>query len=279
MKISIAVPSFNHVRWLDANLDSLACQDHPDFEVLIADGGSTDGSLDRIAARVSRDTRFRLVSTADAGQADAIRRAFAHASGDVLGFLNSDDCYLAPDVLSGVARVFDAHPDAGLASFTGRYLDADGRDTGPVRLRYHPLDSLANLRWRSSVLQPATFWRRAVWDTVGFDPSFHYCFDALFFWEAWRRFGWVEDAKPVAGYRLHGANKSAGVRAVRVRELARFERIKFGRGSARARFLDRIAALIERADRWPVHGARVKRLAYLAVNSLAFATAYRTPSI
>jgi glycosyltransferase involved in cell wall biosynthesis len=279
MRFSIAVPSFNHARWLDANLDSLARQDHRDFEVLIADGGSTDGSLECIAKRVAADTRFRLVSTSDDGQADAIRRAFAQATGDALGFLNSDDCYIADDVLSSVARVLDTHPDAGLVSFTGRYLDADGRDTGPVKLRYHPLDSLANLRWRSSVLQPATFWRRSVWEAIGFDASFHYCFDALFFWEAWRRFGWIEDPKPVAGYRLHGANKSAGVRAVRIRELARFERIKFGRGSARARLLDAVAALVERADRWPVHGARVKRLTYLAINSLAFATAYRTPSI
>lgn len=279
MRVSIAVPSFDHARWLDANLDSLARQDHDDFEVLIADGGSTDGSLDRIAARVASDRRFRLVSTSDHGQADAIRRAFAHASGDVLGFLNSDDCYLCDDALSTAVKRFDAHPEAGLVSFTGRYLDADGRDTGPVRLRYHPLDSLANLRWRSSVLQPATFWRRRVHDAIGFDPSFHYCFDALFFWEAWRQFGWIEDPKPVAGYRLHGANKSAGVRAVRIRELARFERIKFGRGSARAAMLDAVASLVEYADRWPAHGPRVKRAVYLAVNSLAFATAYRTPSI
>ena len=97
MKLSIAVPSYNYVQFLEVCLSSIQQQDYRDFEVLIADGGSKDGSLDIIRRFCDTDTRFRLVSTSDQGQADAISKAFAYASGDILCFLNADDCYLDND--------------------------------------------------------------------------------------------------------------------------------------------------------------------------------------
>ena len=107
MKISIVVPSYNYARFIAACLGSIRQQTHQDFEVLIADGGSNDGSLEIIDQFCATDARFRLVSTSDEGQADAIYKAFAHATGDLLCFLNSDDCYLASDVLSHVIETFE----------------------------------------------------------------------------------------------------------------------------------------------------------------------------
>jgi len=77
----------------------------------------------------------------------------------------------------------------------------------------------------------------------------------------------------VAGYRLHGANKSAPVHEDRIRELADMERIKFGGGSLRARYLEGVASVV-------AHSGQVgRRVIYNVVNSLSFLSCYRLPSI
>jgi glycosyltransferase involved in cell wall biosynthesis len=157
MKISIAVPSYNYGAYLTACLQSIAEQEHSDFEVLIADGGSADDSLQIAQRFAARDARFRVVSTADRGQADAVQRAFSQAGGDIFGFLNADDMYLQPTALSEVASAFTANETADVISFGGCYVAANGSVIKRVRLRYHPLDSLERIRFRPSVLQPATF--------------------------------------------------------------------------------------------------------------------------
>lgn len=279
MKVSIAIPSYNYGRYIGHCLQSLAEQEDVDLEVLVADGGSTDDSLQVIRDFCARDPRFRLVSTEDEGQADAVRKALALARGEVLGYLNADDFLLCRDALIGAVEAFRARPDLGVASFGGCYADERGRRLKEVRMRYHPLDSLAGMKYRASVLQPATFWRRAVAETVPWRTEFHYVFDAVFFYEAYSRFPWQEDPKLVAGYRLHGSNKSLTVRAARIAELARFEQIKFGKRSARAVYLRLVGALVAASGHVPVVGGVLRRCIYLAVNSLAFATAYRVPGI
>ena len=279
MKVSIAVPSLNYGRYVGQCLESLAGQAQVDLEVLIADGGSTDDSLQIIRRFCERDRRFRLISTQDDGQADAVKRALSVATGEVFGFLNADDFLLCKDALSGVVDAFGSRADVDVVSFSGFYADEQGRKIRPVRLRYHPLDSLARMKYRASVLQPATFWRRKVGEAVPLRTEFHYVFDAVFFYEVHRRFSWREFPKPIAGYRLHGANKSVSVRSARIFELARYEQIKFGAGSPRAAYLRCVAALVRSCERMPAFGGALRRLIYLGVNSLAYATAYRVPGI
>jgi glycosyltransferase involved in cell wall biosynthesis len=279
VRISVAVASYQYARFLPACLESIARQTHADFEVLIGDGGSRDGSLEIIADYAARDSRFRLVSTSDNGQADAIARCFSHASGDILCFLNADDSYLCDDAFAAVADAFSGHPDIDLVSFGGVYIDADGRSLRPVRLRYHPLDHPGLMKHRTAVLQPGTFWRRRVLEAVPLPTRFHYVFDAVFFYEAYRRFGWLELEKPVAGYRLHGDNKSMTIRPARIRELAEFERLKFGADSWRGTYLDAVGAAAAAFGRVPAVGAALQRALYLVVNSLSFATVYRLPGI
>jgi glycosyltransferase involved in cell wall biosynthesis len=279
MRVSIAVPSFNYGRYIGHCLQSLAAQEKVDLEVLVADGGSKDDSLQVIRDWCARDPRFRLVSTEDKGQADAVRLALAQSSGEVLGYLNADDFLLRNDALASAVAAFRARPELGVVSFGGSYADEAGRRTRPIRLRYHPLDSLEGMKYRTSVLQPATFWRRAVHEAVPLRTEFHYVFDAVFFYEAYQRFPWQEIDLEVAGYRLHGANKSLDVRSARIAELARFEQIKFGERSARAAYLRGVAAAVRAGERLPAAGGVLRRAIYLAVNSLAFATAYRVPGI
>ncbi len=279
MQVSIAVPSRNYARYLDSCLSSLRTQTHTDFEVLIADGGSTDHSLEIINRFCAEDSRFQLVSTEDSGQADAIDKAFRVARGEVFCYLNADDLFLCCDALQAVVDAFESYQDIHLISAEGYYVDASGKYLKPVRLRYHPLDNVGWMKYRSAVLQPATFWRRHVYRDLPFDKDMHFVFDAQFFYRAYCHYSWLSIPKVVAGYRLHEENKSVTVRPIRILELAKFEQFKFGRLSPRASYLLVIYGLVRIATRIPVAGRYLTRAIYIIVNSLSFATAYRLPSI
>jgi glycosyltransferase involved in cell wall biosynthesis len=243
------------------------------MEVLIADGGSRDGSVEIIERYCAQDCRFKFVSRTDNGQADAVNRALEQATGDVVCFLNADDLYLNNDVLTKVAAIFEEDPDLGLLSMGGEYIDSKGKTLRPVRLRYHPFDSQRWMKWRTVVLQPATFWKAQISKEHPFTVRFHYVFDVEFYWYAYQRYRWRQVQVPVAGYRLHNANKSTSVREDRIRELADFERIKFGDGSVRAWLLDGVASAVSCTSE-TAHEAL-----YYSINTLAFLSCYRLPSI
>ena len=279
MKISIAVPSYNYSQYLESCLQSILEQDYKGFEVLIADGGSSDDSLNIIRRFCDQDQRFRLVSTDDNGQADAVDKALAMAVGDILCFLNADDCYVCRDALSRVVSAFENYSRADIVSFGGYYIDLEGKYIKPIRLRYHPLDSIALMKYRTAVVQPATFWRRHVQEKIRIRTDFHYVFDAAFFYEAYCSFSWVELLKPIAGYRLHDDNKSLQIIPKRIDELARFEQLKFGTMSYRVLYLKFVRFLVGNIKDIPIVGIYLCRFVYKIVNSLAFITYYRLPSI
>jgi hypothetical protein len=95
----------------------------------------------------------------------------------------------------------------------------------------------------------------------------------------YQKYSWLELSKPIAGYRLHGNNKSISVRANRIIELAAFERIKFGQDSKRGLYLSLIGRLVKGLERLGPLGSKISKLIYLIANSLAFITCYRLPSI
>lgn len=279
MKISIAVPSYNYARFLEACLDSIKQQSYNNYEVLIADGGSNDGSLEIIRRYCDEDNRFKLVSIKDNGQADSILKAFRNATGDILCFLNADDSYICKDTLSSVAEAFINHESVQIISFGGYYLDVNGKLIKPINYRYHPMDSFSLMKYRTAVLQPATFWKSEVYELIEWPSNFHYVFDVVFFYAAYQKFSWLELAKPVAGYRLHGDNKSMTVRAGRIMELAMFEQIKFGQHSFRVYYLKLISVLIKGLEKTGYIGTKLSKIIYMIVNALAFISCYRLPSI
>lgn len=279
MKISVAVPTYNYAQFLPACLDSIRQQRYENFEVLIADGGSSDGSIQIIEKYCDADSRFRFVSQSDAGQADAIKRAFGVASGDVLCFLNADDCYLSDKVFTLVVEAFKQDPGISVATFGGYYLNANGNKIKKINYRYHPMDGLHWMHYRTAVLQPATFWLKHVYDESVWPSSYHYVFDVVFFYQAYLCYHWREFSEPVAGYRLHGDNKSMTIRPDRVDELAAFEELKFGDGCFRSRYLRAVGGVLRHLQASGRYGSKTSKALYLIVNSLAFLTFYRLPGI
>lgn len=207
-RVSLVMPSLNQGEFLRESIESVLSQDYPDLELLVQDGGSTDGTL---AVLESYADRIVLASEKDEGQADALNRGFARASGEVLGYLNSDDLLL-PGAIRRVAEAFDRRPEAQLVLGRARYVDARGAVIGPCLTQAWNRDRLADYCF---VAQPAAFFRRALADAVGpFDVSLHHALDYDYWLRAAER---LDDREVVsldaelASCRLHaGAKTVAG---------------------------------------------------------------------
>lgn len=110
-RISIVTPSYNQAEFLERTIFSVLNQNYPKLEYIIIDGGSTDGSVE-IIKKYDKYLTF-WVSEKDNGQADAIRKGFARATGEILAWINSDDTYL-PGTFLKVAKAFIKNPKVDL---------------------------------------------------------------------------------------------------------------------------------------------------------------------
>jgi glycosyltransferase involved in cell wall biosynthesis len=133
MKISIVTVCFNSAATIADTLRSVAVQTHPDIEHLVIDGGSRDTTLDII--RTVGKHVARLVSEPDGGIYDAMNKGLALATGDAVGFLNSDDMLAAPDAIAKLAAALE-HPSIDAAY--GDLVFVDPRDPAKVRRYWRP---------------------------------------------------------------------------------------------------------------------------------------------
>lgn len=174
MKFSILTVVYNRVATIDDALSSLEAQSHVDFEHIVQDGGSTDGTLGRLAA--APDHRRKLVSEKDAGIYDALNRATARATGDVIGVLHSDDFYANPDVLAHVAQCLE---DSGADAVYGDLDYISVADPAKIVRRWKSGDySTARLRRGWMPPHPALFLRRSVVEQWGaYDTSYQVAAD------------------------------------------------------------------------------------------------------
>lgn len=163
MKVSIVTATYNSAQTLGSALDSVASQSHPDIEHIAIDGASRDGTLALLQAHRAR--LAVLVSEPDGGIYDALNKGIARATGEVVGFLHSDDFYADPAVVADVARVFE---DPAVSAVYGD-LDYVSRDQVAHRLRRWVAGhcSPANLRLGWMPPHPTLFVRRALYDTIG----------------------------------------------------------------------------------------------------------------
>jgi glycosyltransferase involved in cell wall biosynthesis len=163
MKVSFVIPTRNQAAFIQRCLDSCLAQALPEAEILVVDGVSTDGTQ---ALLERHGDRIRWTSEPDSGQAQAVNKGVARASGDLIAWINSDDCYEDAQVLRTVVAAFEADPQLDVLYGDALAVDARGEVIRPYRSRAfrRPADLLVS---PIGPAQPATFFRRELFQRIG----------------------------------------------------------------------------------------------------------------
>ena len=203
MKISVVTPSYNQGAYLEATLRSLIDQNYPDLEMIVIDGGSTDGSVEIIQRYAPQLSYWE--SAKDRGQSDALNKGFTHVHGDIWSWLNSDDL-LEPGTLQRVAEAFRQDPDVGVVYGDCVYVAQDGETVVDKYLveQFSRLGLLA----RCFLAQPSCFFRTSM-VSPNVRADLHYCMDydlALRTAARGVKFHYVPEV--FSRYRLHDESKS-----------------------------------------------------------------------
>lgn len=175
--VSILTPSFNQAEWLGSNVRSVSVQTYPRIEHIVMDGGSTDGSIALLEAAGDAIT-WR--SEPDHGQADAINKAFAMSTGEIIGWINSDDAYFDDRVVEDVVAFLERHPEVDVVYGHAAQVDAQGRI---IWMIWVPPFWRRVLKITNFIGQPVAFIRRQALVEPMLDESYHFAMD----YELWLR--------------------------------------------------------------------------------------------
>jgi hypothetical protein len=257
-RISVVTPNYNYADLIETTLRSVLVQDYPELEYLVMDDGSTDASLDVIRRYGGQLAHWG--THANMGQYATINRGFAKATGDIFGWINSDDAYL-PWTLRTVGQIFAQFPEVQWVVGLPARLQ-DGVIHAVSKLIPYPRELVraglfhggaGGLGW---IQQESCFWRRGLWEKAGgLRPEFRYAAD----FELWTRFAEHADLYAVTtvlgGFTVRGnqnrsianrekymnevyaAQQEIAARAVTdgelarlLADLARYDRVKHLRG-------------------------------------------------
>ncbi|WP_310821101.1 glycosyltransferase family 2 protein [Stratiformator vulcanicus] len=202
--MAIVTPSFNQGEFLGRTIESVLSQNYPRLEYIVQDGGSTDDSVEVIRFYETGLTKW--VSAPDGGQADAIVKGFEKTSGELMGWVNSDDLLL-PGALNAAANYLCEHPEIDVVYGHRILIDVEDREIGRWVLPPH---CSRTLRWFDYVPQETLIWRRSLWDRVGgIDPDFRFALD----WDLLLRFidagaNFARLPRFMGGFRVHEEQKS-----------------------------------------------------------------------
>lgn len=164
-KISIVIPSYNKVKYIKKTLDSIFNQNYSNIEVIVQDGGSTDGTL-----QIVKKYKVILESKKDKGQLDAICRGMKKATGDILTFINADD-YYEKNTFKLVSEAFLKNPKAIWFAGRGRVVNKDNIEIAKIFTLYKNLllllDSRFYLLVTNYLVQPSVFYTKNAYKKFG----------------------------------------------------------------------------------------------------------------
>lgn len=210
-KVSVVIPSFNQAKFLSQTLESVLSQGYPRLEIFVADGGSTDGSVEILAQYASRYRDFfRYVSEPDGGQQHGVNKGIAATDGDIIAWINSDDVYLS-DAFWKVAAFFHFNRCALVVYGRNRYTD----DQLVTKMDY-PVDWSPRLReQRRRMLhfclppQPSLFFRRVAVVLSGKLTSPILDYELWLRWQRDMQFYFIDDYLSLS--RLHAEAKTVNI--------------------------------------------------------------------
>lgn len=204
MKFSIITISFNAASTIENTIKSVYNQDFSDFEYILVDGGSTDGTVNIIKKYQElfkkRNIQYRFISESDSGISDAFNKGIKMAVGEYVGIINAGD-ELCNDILSKINCLIE--PSADIVYGNVRWVDIDRNYT---YVRKSKASKLKYLKYDMVIMHPSVFVKREVYEKCGtFDLNYKYCMDqellARFLYKEKKNFMYIdtEIAKMISG--------------------------------------------------------------------------------
>ena len=208
--VSVITPAWNAAEYLGATIESVRAQTFDNWEMVVVDDGSTDGTVAVVERHAAADGRVRLIRQANAGPSAARNHGMRAATGQFFAFLDSDDLWL-PGFLASQLAVFERHPDTALVTGNGLFLGGpfDGRPTRPVTSDL-PVLPLMEIIANERAVFIMTVFRRAVFDTIGGFDEAQWTSEDYDFWLRAAAAGFVfrRNPEPLGRYRVRGGSLS-----------------------------------------------------------------------
>jgi glycosyltransferase involved in cell wall biosynthesis len=180
--VSVVMPVYNSEAYLQAALTSILAQSFRDFDFVIVDDGSMDGSAAILARAAAQDPRIKLISRENRGISASLNEGIAMAQGELIARMDADDIAL-PDRLARQVAFLEAHPDCGLLG--GQILFTDPDDRPLMNVRYpsdHEAIVAQMIGGKTSIAHPAVVARRRHVESVGgYDPAYDFAEDVDLF--------------------------------------------------------------------------------------------------
>lgn len=218
--VSVITPAYNTAAFIAQTIESVRAQTVDDWELVIVDDGSTDGTAELIEEYHDRDGRIRLLRQSNAGPSAARNHAMRVARGDFFAFLDSDDIW-DPDFLRQQLALFRMYPDTALVTGVARYNGGplDGRPMRPFTSGY-PVLTLRDILADDTAVFIMTVFRRQVFETIGGLDESQWRSEDYEFWLRAAAAGFVfrRNPTPLGRYRIrddsHSQNTIEMLRAI-----------------------------------------------------------------
>ena len=210
-KISVLVPTYNYARFLPEAIESVLAQDFKDFELLIVDDCSTDGTAEIVRPFCARDPRIRFLGNPkNLGMVNNWNRCLEEARGKYAKFLFGDDRLCHPQALGKLAALLEHHPSATLASSARVILDEESKVADVYRdlsEGCHPgrsvIEACLMANGKNLVGEPSAVLFRKADAQRGFDPQYKQIVDVEMWFHLLEKGDLAYTREPLCAFRCH----------------------------------------------------------------------------
>jgi len=220
-KVSIVTPSYNQGQFIQETIESVLSQSYSNIEYIVVDGGSNDGTHQIL--QKYKSSIDKIIIEPDNGQSDAINKGFRIATGELIGWLNSDDMLL-PHTVDLLVDNYNKHPDAVI--FYGDVIVFNNEGKIIRTLKPHQCLTYRQLvNGNGMMVQPGSFYNRKIINKTGkINTEFYLMMDREF-WLRMLRYGdGIHIGKPVAKFRVHVSSKSSEPPFLYLKEFLKLEK-------------------------------------------------------